>query len=288
MTVSCTQYCDLHTHSTCSDGTWTPEELVRGAEEANLKAIALTDHNTVRGLKSFMSVPSGTVRVPGCEFTSNWRGMEIHMVGLFLPEDQWPAIEDFNTGYLERKTMANRMCVERLQKAGYKVDYDEILSQNPGVSINRVHIARALMKQGYLSSVKEGFSSLLEAGRYYIPPEQTPCAEVVESIAAWGGVAVWAHPLLSVKQSLVTAFIDEMLPRGLAGVESVYTTFTPAESEFVRQTAAHYGLLQSGGSDFHGDNKPGVGLGTGKGNLKVPAKFYDALLAYSRHLTGKE
>lgn len=279
------EFCDLHTHSNCSDGSCTPEELVLAAKAACLKAVALTDHNTVAGLSDFSAAceKHGVLPVCGCEFNTDWQGAEIHILGLFLPRNSWDEIAAYTEIRNQRKHRSNRECTERLAAAGYDISYDDILRSNSGTSINRVHIARALLEKGYVSSVKDAFDRLLQPKHgFFQNPALLDALETIRHIKSWGGTAVWAHPPISIDISSAEAFLPEAKQAGLDGLETLYARYSPEDTRRMQWLAHRYSLLSSGGSDFHGDNNPGISIGSGKGDLRIPMEYLVALSERSR------
>lgn len=275
-----TRYCDLHTHSCFSDGADTPQALADAACRAGLYAIALTDHNTVAGLADFAHAAEsrGILPVSGCEFSTDFAGNELHILGLFLPRDSWPEVAAYTEIRNRRKARSNRDCCERLAAAGYDVSYDDILEKNPGASINRMHIARELMSKGYTASVWEGFERLLQPEHgFFREPARLDALDTIRRIRQWGGAAVWAHPLISITPAEIEAFIPEAKEAGLDGIETLYSLYSPEDTRFMQSLAEAHGLLPSGGSDYHGINKPGIEIGTGKGGLRIPREYLEAL-----------
>ena len=274
--------CDLHVHSNYSDGTVSPQKLIAMAQAAGLSAVALTDHNTVNGLPEFVEAAQATnvMAIPGVELSTGFgaEDREIHMLGLLLPEASWPKVTDYAAKRNAAKAQSNRDCVQRLARAGYAIDYDEIIAGRENVSINRVHIAEALLTKGYVESVKQAFRTLLHPGNgYYVEPAKLPVMEAIGKIREWGGAAVWAHPLLNLKGDDVVRFLREAVPAGLQGMETRYSLFGVEEEAHLDSLAAQFGLLPSGGSDFHGANKPDIAMGSGKGGLHVPFAYCENL-----------
>lgn len=274
--------CDLHVHSTFSDGTLTTAELIAMAATENLTAVALTDHNTINGLAEFMAAgaESRVIAVPGVELSTGYgpQDREIHVLGLFLPESSWADVTKYVAQRNERKAQSNRECVERIARAGFRIFYDEIVAGRENVSINRVHIAEALLKKGYVDSIKQAFRTFLNpANGFYVEPAKLPALEAIGKIREWGGVAVWAHPLLNLEGGDVSAFLREAVPAGLQGMETRYSLFDRNDEAFLDGLAAEFGVLPSGGSDFHGANKPDIAMGSGRGSLRVPHDYYTAL-----------
>ena len=276
-----TGMCDLHTHSTFSDGSLTPTELIRAAEDIGLDALALCDHNTVTGLPELLKAAenSPVEAVPGCEFSSDYLGIDLHIIGLFIPESQYDRVTSKLAETQAAKEQSNLELVANLAKDCYVIDYPALRAQAGGGFINRANIARALVEKGYVPSVKDAFSHLLSAkGKYYIPPKRLDSFEVIDFIKSIGAVAVLAHPFLNFKEEAqLRAFLDEALKHGLDAMETIYTAYSDETSALARKIAADYSLKESGGSDFHGSAKPATALGTGKGNIKVPTAFLQKL-----------
>lgn len=272
--------CDLHNHSLYSDGSLSPAELIKMAEKNGLSALALTDHNTARGLGEFMAAGRSSLveTVPGCEFTTEYKGYELHIVGLFFPEAVWDEIEDYVDVMKQAKKKSNHLLMERLQQAGYDISYEEVANITDADEFNRAHVARTLLKKGYISTVGEAFDKLLyEGGRFYEPPQRLDVFKTIRFIKEHGAVCVMAHPFLSLDHDELVEFLPLAKAEGLDAMETDYSSFSPEQTETARQLAEQFDLERSGGSDFHGDAKPGVAMGTGKGDLCVPYDYYAAL-----------
>ncbi len=270
--------CDLHTHSVFSDGTCTPEEVIDGAIAAGLSAVALTDHNTVDGLPDFLEAAKGKNIdvVPGVEFSVDYNGTELHILGLFIAPEHFDKVAALMEEVNRRKEESNIALIEALRRDGYLLDYDEIKRATPGGHINRAHIATALMQKGYTSSVKEGFASLLsKTGGYYVEPKRPSAQEIIDFIASIGAVSVLAHPFLNISEEQIVEFLG--ITTGLHGMECYYSTYDDATTGTALALAERFSLLPSGGSDFHGRRKPDINLGVGKGNLQIPYDWYLAL-----------
>ena len=273
--------CDLHTHSIYSDGTCTPAELIDLAKAAGLSAIALTDHNTVSGIPAFLEAgkDSGIVTVPGIEVSSDYMGTELHIVGLFRSLDHLDAVEAYVSDYLVRKEQSNIDLCDNLCAAGYIVSYDEIKAATPDGVVNRALIAAELMRKGYVGSIKEAFASLLsKKGGFYHEPVKLDAYEVIEKLREFDAVPILAHSYLSMDENMLLAFLPHAKQTGLVAMETDYVTYDKATVERARAIAAEFGLLPSGGSDFHGTNKPDIRVGVGKGSLAVPMAYYENLV----------
>ena len=272
-------FVDLHTHSHFSDGTFSPAQLVESAVRAGLHAIALTDHNTVAGLPEFLHAAegSGITAVPGVEISAGYRGKEVHIVGLFLNPEAWMKVTDYLKTINTRKIESNRALVDRLNRAGYDLDFDQILQSSQG-TVNRAVIAAHMMEKGYVSSIKEAIKGPLSQNKgYYVPPERLDAFEVVGFLQSVGAVSVLAHPYLSLEEDEIRAFLRSAKRHGLVAMETRYATYSPQTTENAIKLAKEFGILESGGSDFHGANKPDIRLGTGRGDLRVPAALLDKL-----------
>ena len=266
--------CDLHTHSCFSDGTCTPAQIIGLAATAGLSAVALTDHNTVAGLPCFLAAAEGRdlLAIPGVEISTGWNGKELHIAGLFLPPETFDAVTVFLDGINIRKDESNRKLIATLRSAGYLLDYDEIRRAHPEGTINRAVIAAALLEKGYVSSVREVFQTLLSSGNgYYIPPERISAFDAIAFLSSIHAVPVLAHPLLNLSEAELRQFLRSAKKYGLAAMETVYSSYSPEAAALAEEIAAEFALLPSGGSDFHGSNKPDISLGTGKGNLRASA-----------------
>ena len=274
------KHCDLHCHSCYSDGSATPSELIRLAEEKGLGALALTDHNSGKGLAEFMAAgrESGVIPVPGCEFTTEYNGKELHIVGLFFEERYWPEIEDYVELMHIAKHHANERMMRALQQAGYDVHYGEAKALTDADEFNRAHVARLLMQKGYVASVSEAFDTILKEGAgFYFPPRRLPSLGTIRFIKQYGAVAVFAHPFLNMNEEELLEFLPKAKEAGLDAMETRYSKYAPETTRRAEEMAVRFGLKQSGGSDYHGAAKPDIDLGTGRGDLAVPFSFYEDL-----------
>ncbi len=269
-------YCDLHCHSVFSDGTDTPAQLLEAACAQGLRALALTDHNTVAGLPDFLAAAQGKdiEAIPGAEFSTDYEGIELHILALYLRDEYFSQVTQRMHQYHLRKEQSNRELVERLAKAGYRVDYDRIRAATPRGEVNRALIAAELTRLGYTASVKEAFERLLrQSCGYYTPPLRPSPREMLHWIGELGAVSVLAHPYLNLSERQLEIFLPQAKEWGLQGMEVRYSTYDEATALAARETAARFGLLFSGGSDYHGANKPDISLGTGRGTLRIPSEW---------------
>ena len=272
--------CDLHTHTVHSDGTLTVRELVDAAIKAGISAIALTDHNTLSGLDEFISYTAerGIESAAGVEFSTSYGEIEFHVIGLFIDRGRFDEVTEFIGKFKERKTESNIALIQALARDGYAIDYDRLVAMTPDGYINRAHIASEMVRLGYADSIKDAFSRFLsESAGYYKPPVRNGFFETLDFIHSIGAVSILAHPLLQVSGEELRALLPEAVAHGLCAIETRYSLYSDEETSLSLSLAREFDLLESGGSDFHGENKPDHFLGTGKGNLCVPYSFYKKL-----------
>lgn len=271
--------CDLHIHSNYSDGTCTPAELIRLARRQGLSAVALCDHNTIAGLPDFLTAAEGTAvrAVPGIEFSTEYGGTELHILGLFIQPRHYEAINTLLSKYQEKKEESNLALAQALNSSGYAIDYEAVKARTVGLP-NRAHFSAELIEKGYISSIREGCLTLLSPKNgLYHPPERPDAFETIAFIKSIGAVAVLAHPFLNLKEPDLRTFLKQAKAYGLDGMETLYSTFDIALTRRAKAVAADFGLKESGGSDFHGSNKPDISIGTGRGGLAIPLTFLQAL-----------
>lgn len=274
-------YCDLHTHSIWSDGTRTPAELIAAAKQLDL-VIALTDHNVVSGLPDFTAAAAraGIDAVPGTELSAEYDGHDVHILGLFLRPRHYGDVEAFVKPASERKAQSNLLLTENLNRAGFPVDYAAICAATPDGKPNRAHFAAYMLQMGYVRSVEEAFAGPLSPhGGLYCPPQRIGAMDAIRFLRSIHAVPVLAHPLLNFSLTELHSFLPLAKAAGLMGIETRYSLFTPEQSCQLDAAATEFSLLPSGGSDFHGDRKPDICLGTGKGDLAVPLSYYEKLKA---------
>jgi predicted metal-dependent phosphoesterase TrpH len=279
MSTDMHQRIDLHTHSTASDGTLTPTELMAAAKEAGLSAIALTDHDTFDGLAEARAEAErqGIELVPGCELSLDFNGLPTHLLALFV--DERPGRVSAELGrVLEARARRNELMLEKLRAVGVNLRMEDMARYAGGV-VGRPHMARAMLAAGVVRSFEEAFSRFLGAGGLaYVPKAKLTPQKAIAAIHADGGLAVLAHPyLLSQQRAQIAPLLAELAGMGLDGVEVYYTEHSDQYTELVAELAKGLNLLASGGSDFHGAVKPGVRLGRGHGGLFVRGELLDAM-----------
>lgn len=262
---------DLHTHSTFSDGTLTPTQLVREAERVGLSAIALTDHNTVEGLPEFLAAgaKSRVRTIPGIEFSTEYEGIELHILALFVRPEHYAPITAEMEQFRLRKEKSNEDLVAALNRVGIAVDYEKIRREAEGY-VNRAVIAAEMTALGYTASVQEAFKKYMAPERgFYVPPRRPDAFEMIRFIKAMGLPAVLAHPFLNLNETQLRQFLPRAVTCGLDAMETAYPKYDDMTTLLAQVVAEDFGLLPSGGSDFHGSNKPDIAMGTGRGKLQV-------------------
>jgi len=272
---------DLHTHSTASDGTYSPAELVRLAVREGLKALALTDHDTVEGLAEAEAEAErqGLAFVPGVEISVRFKGPgHCHILGYFVD----PEVRDFRrTLKLLQQARAerNRKMVEKLRDLGIEITLEEVKGKAGGGEIGRPHFAALLVEKGVVRRVEEAFEKYLKKGApAYVPKARLSEEEAFSAIRCARGLAVLAHPWhLRLSPEDLAEYVAELKDKGLAGIEAYYTDHSPEFTAFCLDLARRLDLVVTGGSDFHGRNKPDIRLGRGLGNLRVPEECYHRL-----------
>lgn len=272
--------CDLHTHSVFSDGTDTPTQLILEAKAQGL-TIALTDHNTTAGLPEFMAAARehGVTAVAGTELSTLCQGHELHLLGLFIAPEQYAAVERLAKEFHVLKEISNMEMVERLNDAGYHIDYLDVKRRNPAGNANRAHMAAELMEKGYVDSIAQAFQTILaEDAGFYIPPARLDTVDAVEFLKEIRALPVLAHPLKDLTPEECRRILPQLVQAGLAGMETQHSAYDDDTIALARQIAEEFGLLESGGSDHHGSTKPTIRLGVGEGNLCIPHSVYTTLL----------
>ena len=292
---------DLHNHSTKSDGTLTPSELVIHAMEKGLSTFALTDHDTIEGIDEALSFaeklrkgeipfPDSAIAVegsdspmvpevvPGIEFSTEWGGRDVHVVGLLIDHKKDSFLEKLKDFIDSRDGRNEKMC-QKLSSLGIGITYAGMLEMFPDCVLTRAHFAKYLIEYGYVKSVKEAFERYLSPGcPGYVPREKITPVQAVEMTLSADGIPVLAHPVsYEFANEDLERLIAEMKEAGLIGIEALYCTHTLSDEGYIRSLAGKYGLAISGGSDFHGENKPGLDMGTGYGSLYIPDSVWPEL-----------
>lgn len=274
-------YIDLHVHSSASDGSYTPEEVVELAKNAGLSEFALTDHDTVEGIDAAIAHTEkiGGIRViPGTELSCYYGKREIHIVGLFINHRDRTFLQELQRLKDAREARNERM-VQNFVDAGLPLTMEELKHGNPNSVITRAHFARVLVEKGYCKDKNEAFEKYVGIGcPFYLPKPKVTPEHVLKLITDAGGTAILAHPYsYKLSKSEVEVLLDYLIPLGLSGMECYYSTYDNEQIQELRSIAYNKNLLVSGGSDFHGVVKPDISIGIGRGNLHIPEKLLDVI-----------
>lgn len=266
---------DLHTHSTCSDGSYSVHELIDYAHEKELAAIALTDHDTIDGVEEAVrygkeKYPDMEV-IPGIEFSTVNEGKDVHVVGLYVDyKDQ--KLKDKLRTFKNARVERNRKMCKKLTDGGIPIAYEDLEKAFPDTTITRAHYAKYMLEKGYIKSRQEAFDRYIgDNCPYFVPRENITPEMAIECILENGAVPVLAHPVLyHMSDAKLEALVVRLKKAGLKGLEAIYTTYEAYEERQMKELAERQGLLISGGSDFHGTNKVNIDLAVGYGSLFVP------------------
>lgn len=270
---------DLHVHSTASDGSFRPKELVDYAIEKGLTAFALTDHDSVAGLDEALAYAEELRKtredvpevIPGIEFSTEYECKDIHIVGLYIDYKSDTFQKHLGDFVNSRDVRNEKMCELLRTGAGMDISYEKLQSAFPGSVITRAHYAKYMLEKGYVKSMKEAFERYIgDNCPYFLPREKITPSDAIRLVLAVGGIPVLAHPVLyGMGKQHLDKLVRELKQEGLLALEAVYSTYTPSDERDMRALAAKYDLAISGGSDFHGTNKPDLDLGIGYGHLYI-------------------
>ena len=272
---------DLHVHSNISDGTLSPSDLAIYAKSKGLSAIALTDHDTISGIESCMikGLEIGLSVVPGIELSAAYKSQEIHILGYYIDFKSTVLNEKLKC-ILQSRIQRNMKVFAKLNDLGLYITPEDLAIDNPPETVlTRAHFAAALYKKGYVKTRNEAFDKYIGHGKpAYIPRVKLTPTECIEMIHLAGGLAVLAHPNLygftSTERNLMLAALKDL---GLDGIETLYPTHTQEDVADLLDLCLKYSFFPTGGSDFHGDNKPDLDIGIGYGNLQVPYTLLDKM-----------
>lgn len=271
---------DLHVHSTKSDGSLSPSQLVDLAGEKGLDAFALTDHDTIDGLDEAIEYNSGNSLeiIPGIEFSTEYMGKDIHILGLFI-DYKMPSFRRQIQAFVDSRILRNEKMCRNLQEAGIDISFDKLKEAFPGSVITRGHYARYLLEHGYIKSLPEAFERYVgDRCRYFVPQRKGNAGAGRPSHSRRERTS---HPRPSYPYHMGKDALQTLVARlkkaGLVGIEAVYSTYSPREEREMKRLAEKNDLLISGGSDFHGKSKPGLEMATGYGKLQISADILEAL-----------
>lgn len=269
-------------HSVFSDGTHTPEELIELAAEQDLKAVALTDHDTVKGAERYLKAAKdkGIQGIAGVEVSTSWTAGEMHILGYFL-EYKDPFFASQLEWIRTARHARNEEILHKLHKMGMHLSWSEIKKVAGDDVVGRPHFARAMMARGYVKNAKEAFTRYLAKGCPAYAPRRTLSAEeALEVILGANGVPVLAHPFtLDLNRLSLRELVEELVGMGLGGIETYYPAHDRDQTREFLHLTKDFNLVPTGGTDFHGAHTPDLQMGRGFGSLRVPDDVVERLYA---------
>ena len=280
---------DLHTHSLHSDGAQTPADVVRTAKEAGLAAIALSDHDCIAGVQEAMDTGKelGVEVIPAVELSAQ-SDTELHILGYFVDIHN-KKLQDTMAYALQVRDQRQEDTCRKLNEMGFAITMDEVREEAHGNPVLcRAHFAQIMVRKGYAPSVQEAFKQYLSVGCYaYSNRQALTGPEAVSLIHEAGGIAVAAHlHLIKLPDDELREYLKSLIPYGLDGVEGYYTDYTPDMERRYRAMARELGLVISGGTDYHGKNKPHIAIGKGRGELEIPYSVLEGLKQRHKEIYG--
>lgn len=285
------RFVDLQVHTTFSDGTLTPTEVVKLATEAKLKAVAITDHDTIDGIPEALAqgTRSRIEVIPGVEIAAAWPAGAMNILGYYV-DIASPSLESRLRRLREARAERNPKIIAKLRDMGIGISYDEVLEISAGTTVGRPHIARVLVARGYVTTVGEAFDRYLgRTAPAYVPKERFSSAQVIGLIRDAGGVPVLAHPDttgVGLKDDL-DILVARLVREGLLGIEVMYSSYDNKTTASLTRLAGKHNILTTGGSDFHGDPDSDIQIGIGEGELRVPYRFAESLGGAAKSLRRK-
>ncbi|NNK84378.1 MAG: PHP domain-containing protein [Desulfobacterales bacterium] len=277
---------DLHIHSTASDGTLSPAEILKLAQKLKLKAIAITDHDTIDGAKEALraGIPPSIKFLTGVEISaasppSIFHAGSFHILGYYIRLDD-PQLNETLAVLQQARKNRNPLIVKRLNSLGFEFSLEDVSSEIGDAQLGRPHIARYMLKRGFVKSIDEAFRKYIAQGKpAYVDKYRVDCKRAIQIILDAGGIPVLAHPiLLNFNKDETTELFALLKDMGLKGVEVYYPGTSPDMTAFYIELAERFGLLKTGGTDFHGSLKPDIQMGSGRGNFFVPYEIYEKLV----------
>lgn len=269
---------DLHVHTTASDGTLSPGQTAALAAQKGLKAIAISDHDTVEGCAAAVAEGQrlGVEVVPGIELSTKFY-RAVHILGYYIDTEN-PELQALLDWIVEDRDKRNRYMAELMAADGLPVSYEQ-MHRRFGAVIGRPHFGQVLVELGLAESVNDAFARYIEKGqRYYAPRTILAIEQAVQSIVKAGGIATLAHPFqYRLEDENLRKLIEHCMDNGLRAIECRYSGYSGEQTAYLEKLAEEYGLLKTGGSDFHGQNKPHIDMGSGRGELAVPYEWLEKL-----------
>jgi len=281
---------DLHCHSTASDGTLSPAQVVQLAADRNLSALSLTDHDTIAGIAEAAAAAqaAGIDFLSGIEISAEFpHPATLHLLGYGV-DPHSPTLRDLTNTLLAGRDNRNPKIIAKLQSLNVAITMEEVENEAGGNVLGRPHIAAILVRKGYVSSIKQAFDKYLALGGLaYFDKERLSPPQAIAMIRQSGGLAVLAHPsqLRTENDAQLETILKNLIDLGLQGIEVYHSDHDAAWVNKSIALARKYNLLQTGGSDFHGTNKKDIDLGLAHGNA-IPRRFYDSLVERLSEIAG--
>jgi predicted metal-dependent phosphoesterase TrpH len=283
---------DLHSHTDRSDGTFSPEELVAEAVRVGLSALAITDHDTFAGFDDAVpfAAKAGLEVICGIEVSTRYQGATVHLLGYFPVTPPSGDIRQWLSFLQENRRERNTRLIEKLRSIGVDITLEEV--EKAGRTLTaRPHFARVLVEKGYATDIQQAFDLFLdESAKAYVQRHEVPIEEALERILASGGVPSLAHPIRVAKNNWakIASAVEDLAGYGLRAIEVYHSDHSPENVSYYKTLADRFGLGITGGSDFHGGNKPLISLGTGfRNNLNIPNSILDNLKSVAKSLTAR-
>ena len=275
---------DLHIHSLFSDGMYSPEDLMAKVAEKNLKAVALTDHDSVLGCKDFVKAGKkyNILTINGSELSVNYPKVSMEIVALDIPEKNLQSFIEFQKNMTNERIRVAEERIKRLAEIGIKLNPDDVFLDSEGKPRNQVgkpHVVAAMLKDGYIKEWNDGFTKYLNKGALaYVPKREPLFSDVISFVSDNGAVPILAHPIHTKKVgNELFELIKELKSYGLMGIEVFHSDHNAELKKEYLNMIKELGLISAGGSDFHGGAHPDVEIGCGKGDLKVPDLIFDVI-----------
>lgn len=276
-------YIDLHIHTTASDGVMTPSEVVRYAKRKGLQAIAITDHDTINGVSEGLEEGSriGFEVIPAIELSIEYVLGSMHLLGYFIEIDH-PFLNEKLRELQKARAERNPRMIEKLNRLGIPITYEDVLKVSGGGQVGRPHFAQVLVEKRYVGSYQEAFELYLKKGApAYVDKFRLTSREAIHIINEAHGVAVLGHPnTLGLNGPMgLEKIIIQLMKEGLKGLEVYYPEHSPSEIAQYKTLAERFGLVITGGTDYHGIEKNGLEIGIGRGDMRLPYSIVETLKA---------
>ena len=281
------EFVDLHIHTSASDGTHTPEEIVNLAQKQGLKAIAITDHDTIEGNEEAIKAGTkvGLEVIPGVEISVDWDKRPIHILGYYINWRNEKFASELQN-LIKFREERNPQIIEKLNSLGLTISYDDVRMAAGEGTIGRPHFAQVIIEKGYVKNGDEAFRKYLQRGApAYVDKKRLTPQKGIQLIKHAGGIAVLAHPFTieGINNEEMEQFILHFKDIGIDGVEVFYSGHSAEQTLQLQAIAKKHNLLMTGGTDFHGEQKPKIHIGKGFGEMQVPYELVIKMKNFLRH-----